>query len=310
MAIEILYHLYSLTPKNRLNSKVESISERKGALILVNGGYSVIHPWPELGDLPLEEQLSTLRAGGITPLLSRALHYLEIDCEARRDSRSLFDSLVVPPSHKLVLHLSSLQDDSLNGTYKLKIGINLRDELRMLNDLAPNASTKFRLDANAALNREEAILFWRSLSDKIKQKVEFFEDPTRYDEALWRELSQDIGMPLAYDQYGENGSDIREHYSTRVIKPLIQDCATITAKESARNRKIVVTTSLDHPFGQRIAMYEAAIIGQNFPDTISVCGLSSHSAYESNPFSEAIDKVSGTGFGFDDLLERIEWKKL
>ena len=50
-----------------------ALSERRrGALIRVGSGFADFHPWPELGDEPLETQLAKLARGETTPLTRRA----------------------------------------------------------------------------------------------------------------------------------------------------------------------------------------------------------------------------------------------
>ena len=78
------------------------------------------------------------------------------------------------------------------------------------------------------------------------------------------------------------------------------------------SREIVVTTAMDHPIGQFGAAYVAAT-----REVSPRCGLMTHVLYQRNDF---IDRIrvkgarllppEGTGIGFDDLLERLPWKKL
>ncbi|WP_395734421.1 hypothetical protein [Prosthecobacter sp.] len=52
----IYVHEYLLRSGVALNA----VSMRRvfaGALICVDGGYGCVHPWPEFGDAPVEEQL-------------------------------------------------------------------------------------------------------------------------------------------------------------------------------------------------------------------------------------------------------------
>ncbi len=60
--------------------------EHHGALIRIKHqgkrgayGYGCIHPWPELGDAPLERQLEMLKQGGSSPLIRAALACSEAD---------------------------------------------------------------------------------------------------------------------------------------------------------------------------------------------------------------------------------------
>ena len=56
---------------------------RRGALIRVDGGFADVHPWPELGDAPLDEQLALLARGETTPLTRASLHWARVDADAR-----------------------------------------------------------------------------------------------------------------------------------------------------------------------------------------------------------------------------------
>jgi len=77
--------------------------------------------------------------------------------------------------------------------------------------------------------------------------------------------------------------------------------------------RVVVTSYLDHPIGQLGAAYAASV-----SKCLEPCGLLSHTAYKKNPFSERFQIVnerlvpdqSGTGIGYDDLLENMNWKRL
>jgi O-succinylbenzoate synthase len=71
---------------------------------------------------------------------------------------------------------------------------------------------------------------------------------------------------------------------------------------------------MDHPIGQFGAAYVAAL---NKDKLSARCGLFTHVLYEKNEFIERIRSdgarllpPEGTGIGFDDLLERLPWKKL
>src|SRR5262249_34567507 len=72
---------------------------RRGALIRSGSGFADVHPWPELGDEPLERQLDLLRRGETTPLTRRSLELARIDGAARQRGVSLFAGLTIPKSH-------------------------------------------------------------------------------------------------------------------------------------------------------------------------------------------------------------------
>jgi O-succinylbenzoate synthase len=94
----IYVHEYLLRSGVTLNA-VSKRQEFAGALICVDGGYGCVHPWPEFGDAPVEEQLRLLRKGVTTPVTAMALRCAEIDGAARRAGVSLFEGLEIPRSH-------------------------------------------------------------------------------------------------------------------------------------------------------------------------------------------------------------------
>jgi len=65
-------HRYTLKPRRPL-SALAGARPREGALLRVGEGFADVHPWPELGDAPLDEQLALLSHGQTTPLTRRSL---------------------------------------------------------------------------------------------------------------------------------------------------------------------------------------------------------------------------------------------
>ena len=84
-----------------------------------------------------------------------------------------------------------------------------------------------------------------------------------------------------------------------------------------RGQKLVVTSYMEHPLGQVSAAWEAAKLNVQFPGAIGICGLQTHQLFTPSEFSERLGRWSpsfrspgGTGFGFDDLFEKLPWKRL
>ncbi|HEY4640628.1 MAG TPA: hypothetical protein VII75_04735 [Thermoanaerobaculia bacterium] len=266
---------YELVPKRRLSAIA---GRRLGALIRVGDGFADVHPWPELGDLPLDSQLSLLASGSTTPLTARSLHFAAIDAEARAASRSLFEGLTIPPSH----WPGADPPDSFD-VVKLKSIEQIPDRVRL------------RIDFNATLTAEEFLRL-----ELPRERIDFVEDPCPYDAATWRTLREQTGLRLALDrEVAEEGVDVL------VVKAAIQEMPRTS-------REIVVTSYMDHAIGQMFAAYFAAS-----HHVANVCGLFTHVLYEFDAFFERIRAEgprllapSGTGIGFDELLESLPWKKL
>ncbi|MBV9495267.1 MAG: hypothetical protein JOZ54_13545 [Acidobacteria bacterium] len=270
---------YTLVPRAPL-SALAGAEPRHGALIRVDGGVADIHPWPELGDEPLETQLAMLAAGETTVLTRRSLACAALDAAARNAGRSLFDAITIPESH----WPGSAPPEEF-GIAKIKFGARIPERVRL------------RIDYNMLLSAEEFLALAESLP---RERIDFIEDPCPYDAATWRRIRERTGMPLALDRgFSTDGVDVW------IVKPAVQ------APPRSGERRTIVTSYMDHPVGQ---LHAALVAAQTTTET---CGLITHVLYEPNEFSESLRldgarlvPPGGTGIGFDDALERLPWKRL
>jgi o-succinylbenzoate synthase len=276
---------YRLVPRRPLSS-VAAPGARSGALLRLrdeNGaeGFADLHPWPELGDVELEQQLGMLARGEFTEQSRASLHLARVDGEARARGVSLFERLTIPESHWP-------GNDPPEGfdTVKIKRVIPVPEHVRI------------RIDFNATLS---AAKFLRIAETLPRERIDFIEDPCPYDAQTWQRLKDATGLRLALDRgIGSGGYDVSIH------KP------ALTADWPNAAGEIVVTSYMDHPVGQFGAAYVAAI-----HDVGGRCGLMTHVLYEPDAFIERIERdgarlrpPQGTGIGFDDLLENLPWTTL
>lgn len=276
--MRILIWRYELHPRRELGG-VARPGSRHGALLRIGGGVADLHPWPELGDPPLDEQLALLARGTPTKQAAASVHYAALDAQARRDGRSVFRGVEIPLSHWP-------GDEPAPGfdTVKLKGLHEVDSRLRV------------RIDFNARLSETE----FRSLVPRLpRERVDFVEDPFPYDERAWGDVRRETGIRLALDRF-EGVADVLVH------KP------ALTADFPRFAGEVVVTSYMDHPVGQLAAAYVAAT------NRVSArCGLATHVLYEPDAFIERLEldgarlvPPAGTGFGFDDLIEELPWRTL
>ncbi|MGZ5443787.1 MAG: enolase C-terminal domain-like protein [Thermoanaerobaculia bacterium] len=275
---------------HRYKLRMLSGTVREGALLRVGDGFADVHPWPELGDAPLDEQLALLSCGETTPLTRASLRCAAIDRDARRRGVSLFEGLTIPLSH-----WPGNDPPPEFDTVKLKRVLDVPDSVRI------------RIDFNARLTPEE---FLRIAETLPRERVDFIEDPCPYEEDTWQMLRARTGLRLAYDipAYDIPASANRQPptaYDVLVHKPALQT-------EWPLHDDVVVTSYMDHAVGQFFAAYVAAT-----HDVNPRCGLMTHVLYEPDAFFERIERDGarllpprGTGIGFDDLLERLPWKSI
>jgi O-succinylbenzoate synthase len=278
----IWVHRYSLTPRRRL-SGIATAGPREGALLRIGDGFADLHPWPELGDLPLDVQLSMLSRAETTAQSAASLYFAQMDGEARAKGVSLFEELTIPESHWP-------GNDPPDGfdTVKIKEVVRVPDHVRI------------RIDFNATLTPAEFLDIVETLPE---ERIDFIEDPCPYDEQTWAHLRDVTGLRLALDRAVTPAG---RSYDVLVHKPALR------VEWPEEDCEIVVTSYMDHPIGQFGAAYVAAS-----HETSARCGLMTHVLYEPDAFIERIERdgarllpPKGTGIGFDDLLEHLPWKRL
>ena len=314
---------------------------RPGALLRVefpdqSVGYADLHPWTELGDEPLPDQLKSLASGHPFSLASVALEHARRDSIFRSQGRSAWSAPITIENHFLLtdldsdlkFQLSTLDQAVENGfrVFKFKMGRDLARELGCLETLCSHlpSATKFRLDFNGTATLESIAILWKNLSTTLKPRIDFLEDPVKWSIDSWKQLlSSNSGLSLAVDRDVSSAlRDLQEFdveeipFQTLIVKPALLDWLAPTRWASQRQRELCFTSYLDHPLGQAAALY-ASTEAQTDGRQIGVCGLASHLAYRPHAFSAALQMngnrlqaPEGTGFGFDDLLRTQTWTEL
>lgn len=288
----IFFHRYTLKFRSAPNALAKSRTH-EGALVKIGGGHGCLQPWPELGDLPLDRQLSILSKGGFTGMLERLRICCKLDEAARKLQRSEFVDFAIPPSHRY--------GESDSGVVKVKCGPDAAAEADRLKRVA---ASKLRIDFNATLTPESFRDFVRRLDDDTVSRIEFVEDPFDAPFTVWERVQRQVPFALASDR-------VPVPAAVEIVKPTLHAM-------NRRRRRIVVTSNMDHPIGQLFAAREAAAYYTAHPEQREVCGLATHLLLEPDPFVERLrcDAENrlifpgGTGFGYDDLLEALPWQKL
>lgn len=292
---------------------------RVGALLRINFnedlvGYADCHPWPEVGDEPLKEQLHLVSQGKSSPLIDSALASAYLDAEARAQKRLLVDQKAVPRSHFLGFNLlkwthqdsKSVQREGFTHL-KFKVGKQLEEEIEQLLGLFKASSLKIRLDFNLCMTFESLTAFLKRI-DLLQEKIDFIEDPFPFDPVKW-EAIQKKGWSLACDREVSKAIGLSASARYLIIKP------AMTLKEEreqiAKEQIKIVTSYVGHPLEQISAAYVAA---QLDPEKKQLHGLLSHRLFELTPFSKQLNwqgaefKIpSGTGWGFDEELAALDW---
>lgn len=322
MSHNIYYHRYVLKSANPLNALTHK-REVEGCLIRIGSGVGCIQPWVELGDESLDQQLDALRAANPCCLGKRAMACALMDGMAREKGMSLFEGLTIPDSHLTVVPGMDLATEEVNLFSRIKFkGTTHLDETReQALQCIRQAPGEFqiRIDFNEGLEHSSAMNLRQALGAEVCQRVEFIEDPTRFDDENWSRLSSQTGLPLAVDRSCEQALENESELKWWIIKPAVVDSESVCSKlESASgSRNLVVTSYMDHAIGQMYAAYEAALIYSKYPNSVKECGLLTHQLFEPDVFFESIQSrgpmlkaPDGSGLGFDDQLSDLPWRRL
>jgi O-succinylbenzoate synthase len=309
---------YRLRSRGFLNS-LSSRREFEGVLIRVGDGYGCIHPWPELGDPPVEKCIEDLKGRRFWPIVRRALRCAEFDDAARREEESLFEEMEVPRSHatlvsadaKELAHAVAVGFD----TVKMKAGRDVAAEAEFIERMVVEyPALKWRLDFNEGLEPESADAFIGGLTSKTRRAIDFIEDISPFSEKVWSDLWKKYRVPLAVDR--ESGPH-RESAQYTVIKPAVDEPFLLAEGALMNSQRAVITSYMDHPLGQAFAAWEAGRTELLFPGLVTTCGVQTHHLFEKNSFIECLGdwgpefKVpNGTGLGFDDELAALTWVEL
>jgi O-succinylbenzoate synthase len=265
-----------------------------GVLLEQAGAYSLLHPWPTLGDETLEVYLSDLKAGAKLSLTKRALQILEIDRRAKANNE-LLTPTACPPSHHL-LTLGEVPPENFS-TLKLKIGKTPEEELRYIDLLNKHKYPfKLRLDCNQRFQKDAAMKFFSKLSEDILCRIDFVEDPMVGSEKDWEEFSKKFDLRIAHDFAPDSHRAVADVW---ILKPSRQDPWPLVERATHEMKRVVVTTALDHQLGVLVAAWEASRIAKLHPLLIDTCGLGAK-----------MPSQSGVGFGLDKDLGNLHWEEL
>jgi O-succinylbenzoate synthase len=309
---------YRLKTRGFLNA-LSNRREFEGALIEIDGGYGGIHPWPELGDPPLEKCLADLAGARRWPIVRRAVRCAEYDRVARQFEHSLFEEMEIPLSHATLATGTAAEiTTAVEAGFtkvKLKCGRNLEHEAGLLESMAEEfPALGWRLDFNESLDHEQAVAFLLGLSEKTRRAIEFVEDPCPYAEGAWKEVRRQSRVNLAVDR---EASPLSAAAQIMVIKPAVDEPFLLAEAAINHQQRVILTSYMDHPVGQAFAAWEAARLELQFPGLVGICGLQTHHLFEPDAFTESLGSWSpeftapqGHGLGFDDALAALPWTRL
>jgi o-succinylbenzoate synthase len=328
--IQFFQYAYQLHPAASLNA-ISGMNPRDGVLFKMQWpdqkiGYADFFPWPELGDQSIQFHLRELSRGHISFLLEQTIWLARKDAMLRSQNKNALTGLNRIKNHLLVNDFRQVTDANLRDarssgftTMKVKVGRDWKAEVEWLNKMLKLHSFICRLDFNSRGDLATLDRMYSSLSPGIKQKIEFVEDPFPWSPTSWADAASFV--PLALDQEFKN-VDWQSlggacPFNVLVIKPARQDVEDAIRIATTKKLKMVVTSSMDHPVGIAHAVRVAAEIKAKYPNQLLECGCLTHRVYKPNEFftkmiiqGPYLTQISGTGVGFDNILEKLDWQPI
>lgn len=319
MSSDIYIHRYELVSRAGLNSRSDRV-RHQGALIRIGSGVGCIHPWQELGDPSLDELLEDLRMGRFfRPLVRSAVKCAMVDGRAREAGISVFDKVHVPRSHATIVGGAERIEVAVEAGFdvvKIKAGRDMPKEIELLNSMNQKyPDLRWRLDFNNVLDGGGVRSYLESLTEAAREKIDFLEDPCEVGHRDWAGVRSLYGIPLAVDREVDKA---RGQFTYAIAKPALDDITALCARAMIEGWELVFTSYMDHPIGQCYAAWCAGKVEKRFLGLEDpVAGLMTHGLFEPDAFIDRMGGITpewkspgGTGFGFDDLLEKLAWEKL
>lgn len=325
--IKFWTYRYELTPWGSLGSLAED-KPRMGALLKCQWpnqqiGYADIFPWPELGDADLDDQISALARGRLSPLLEQSVWLAKKDAALRNQQKNAFAAAPKIKNHYLINDFSKFTDANMKEvrtagftTLKIKVGRSVNEEAKFVSRTLKQNPVVVRLDFNGKVDFSEFERFTSHLDRAEKARIEYVEDPIPWDLDGWTEAAK--LLPVALDH--EYHRVVWEKFTGKppfvvvVLKPARQDIDKALKWINRFALKMTVSSALDHPVGMAHATLVATELKKFYPNTLLDCSTLTMRAYKPNEFSNRIQmtgpflkEIPGTGIGFNDLLDKVEW---
>jgi len=230
---------------------------RSGVLLRVTdqggrSGYSDLGPWPDFGDETLENILKNPQHILFQNAYQNAVTFYENRDEIQK---WLTTKREHQSNNALFSHYSevSLFEKYFNQgfrVFKLKIGQNLENEIRVINrNTLIYPAVKWRLDGNIRMTFHDWTVFWSRLTDEAKAQVEYVEDPFIFELDHWVEASKVVPIALDFalelDDHRIFDATRKKAFQIYIVKPSRQQIDRVS-KILPKDIKLSVTSQLGH----------------------------------------------------------------
>lgn len=314
---QLEFHHYVLTPKSAPN-RLSTPAPRLGCLLRVHfkglkaPGHADLFPWPELGDEPLSLQIEALKEGTPCSLGAASLAWAHYEAQSVEQNKSLLSDKAYP-SHITLTELVDIPADA--PLVKIKVSsVETEAWVAIEQFIQRYPKTKFRLDFNGLIqSTSHARVFWEKVSPTTKKQIDFLEDPYT-PELMGDEDAMEVfeGTKTAIDRMPTAQSLALANYW--IVKPVYFSPEYLFSEVDQFFGKIAITSNMDHPLGQLIALHAAQKIAKH----LIPGGLLTHDLYLDHDAKKMLQtqgvnllpSSQGTGWGCREYLATLAWSAL
>lgn len=222
---------------------------------VLTGELSVLEGLHSLSLNDLIDELKRLSKDKLYHLEESKVSDLKISCQLKVALQCCFlfkrkDLYRNIPLHINSLYVPGIENKDLQKAKRIKVKIGRNDlekEIRLINQLIKSCSneTRFRLDANRSLTKEQLENFWIGISSK--ESIEYFEEPL----TSFKDLLALKDIPIALDENLEKSikdKNIPSQVTSFVVKPGLNfDFRQIEQLMNFR-KKIILSSAYETPF--------------------------------------------------------------
>ena len=311
--MKVFLSKYELKKSGTLNAK-DSEGVRLGTLIKVVDtedawGVADLSPWPNLGDLKLDQEL---QQQGL--LFQRAIHLAKQDLEGRRNKKSLLYDRWVENNFLIADFTSFDFKTQFQGVVKIKGKPEISKLHNFLNKFTLSSpEARLRIDFNESLSESQMDEFLKPLSEEVLKKIEYIEDPTPWSYSAWKNWNQKIPLAVDFVNFGDPFRFL-DAWSVLIIKPTRQNTRDLIAKCRATKKTFTLTSAMDHPVGLAHGLRLAQELSENVSGFLTLnlyeeIGFNKFFETNGNKLNFSALALDDVGIGMTDKLNSLQWDR-
>ncbi len=253
----------------------------EGLLLKEGNFFSVFQKWPatswEIQEMLLKQHhLSELKSdfpfwsGRYEDLLLQyGYRFDDGDCMLARPRVHISGGSLASHDRESLERLSRNAQMNSDSLVKFKMGVDLPKERELLLS-ALDLPFRLRMDFSNSLSYHECHSFLESLPLEVIAQIDCLEDPCEYSDRDWAALKKEFEVLLASDFQKDKSAC---HEADYWVVKISQNFQLELDLALTSNKKILITSNMEHPIGEAYAYFMAAHWQQQFGEQFVEAGV-------------------------------------